>query len=160
MTYLYRAFDDSGRLLYVGITENLVNRFGPGGHEQAPWADQVESVTAERYLTRQAARSAELRAIKSENPRWNIASSPHGGAVRAELWRRSQDRWRAYDERKTAPRPQVGSPEWDRDFEQRFAQSMRLRDRVRSAETCALRVAYPLQSTQTTEPAPDPRGAA
>lgn len=130
MTYLYRAFDATGGLLYVGITVDMRQRFGPGGHEHALWADDIVTITAELYPTRRDAQKAELQAIKTESPRWNVAGSPKAQAVSAEKWRRSQ-----------VPRntpPKLGTPEGELQFERRMARAFHLRGLVRRAELQAL----------------------
>jgi predicted GIY-YIG superfamily endonuclease len=69
-TKLYRHFDASGELLYVGISNNVLHRLKQ--HEvAAAWQEQITTITIERYPTRQAALDAEREAIWRENPRHN-----------------------------------------------------------------------------------------
>lgn len=74
-TSLYRHFDATGRLLYVGIAMNALARqvqHVNGSH----WADMIATITIERFPTRGAAVDAEERAIAVERPLYNLASRP------------------------------------------------------------------------------------
>ena len=80
MTYVYRAYGDDGRLLYVGIAEDVEQRFKE--HERgAGWVDQLVQVDVEWHTDRKAALAAESEAIKSEWPLHNIAGSISGCVV-------------------------------------------------------------------------------
>lgn len=73
--YLYRCVDASGRLVYVGIARDLAVRLEQ--HTTTSWwADQVVKVRAVVLPDREAARDAERRAIRDEQPLWNLASLP------------------------------------------------------------------------------------
>lgn len=75
---LYRMFDRSERLLYVGITLNPPGRFR--GHQgEKAWWDQVATVTLEQHENRRALEIAETNAIIAERPLHNIV---HNEAVR------------------------------------------------------------------------------
>jgi hypothetical protein len=68
---LYRHFDASGRLLYVGIARDTMVRLG--SHRlQSSWYDRVARVEIERFPTRSAALKAEAKAIRTENPECNV----------------------------------------------------------------------------------------
>jgi predicted GIY-YIG superfamily endonuclease len=70
-TALYRVFDVSGKLLYVGISQNPDVRLGQ--HSQTkPWWVAVAERKIEWHETRAEAAAAEKVAIKSEMPHWNI----------------------------------------------------------------------------------------
>ncbi|WP_062434940.1 GIY-YIG nuclease family protein [Herbidospora daliensis] len=71
-TSLYRLFAADGSLLYVGIGGNPGRRFEQHRSDK-PWWGDVASMTIEHHPTREAALAAELQAIKTENPRHNIA---------------------------------------------------------------------------------------
>lgn len=73
-TALYRFFDADGALLYVGITADLEQRWS--SHQRKPWWPDVAEKTVEWYATRPVALAAELEAIRSEAPRYNVAGSP------------------------------------------------------------------------------------
>lgn len=71
MTCLYRHFDKSGALLYVGVSLNALQRLD--AHKDAsPWFDKIVNVTIERFADRKSALAAERVAIAAENPRHNI----------------------------------------------------------------------------------------
>jgi hypothetical protein len=66
---LYRLYDRSGVLLYVGITQDWSTRAKQHG-SKSWWAD-VARVSLEEFPGREEAATAELRAIASERPRHN-----------------------------------------------------------------------------------------
>lgn len=69
-TVLYRHFDHGGRLLYVGISLDVLRRTQQ--HRQtAHWFRDVAKFTAERFPSRAAAIAAERQAIADENPAFN-----------------------------------------------------------------------------------------
>lgn len=69
---LYRFFSDSGDLLYVGITNNPGQRIKQHENGQSWWA-QVVSAKMEHFSSREELAAAELQAIRTENPRYNVA---------------------------------------------------------------------------------------
>ena len=72
--YVYRVYDQSGRLIYVGETANLFQRLE--SHRMTTWwASQVAKVKASVYPTRELALEAERAAIRDEDPRWNITGA-------------------------------------------------------------------------------------
>jgi excinuclease UvrABC nuclease subunit len=71
VNYVYRCYDTSGVLLYVGCTANLPHRLAT--HANASfWAPDVAKVKAKVYPNAFAARRAEADAIRSEAPRFNV----------------------------------------------------------------------------------------
>jgi predicted GIY-YIG superfamily endonuclease len=77
---VYRAFAANGRLLYVGVSEQLQNRTQQHKYTK-PWWGEVASITATFYPgERLAAYAAERAAIKAEQPLYN--SHPLGGPKR------------------------------------------------------------------------------
>lgn len=68
---LYRHFDAAGVLLYVGITVDVHVRTRTHA-KLAEWAPQAAAGTVTWYPSEAAARAAELEAIKSERPLWNL----------------------------------------------------------------------------------------
>ena len=70
-TCLYRHFDAAGRLLYVGISLSAVARLSQH-MDGSSWADEIKSMTIERFPTRQEAHEAERQAIRDENPAHNL----------------------------------------------------------------------------------------
>ena len=73
-TWLYRHYDATGRLLYVGITNHYARRCEQHADEKAWWVlvDPGRSTTQE-YPNRAAALLAEEAVIRSERPVFNIA---------------------------------------------------------------------------------------
>lgn len=69
---LYRHYDASGVLLYVGISLASVSRLMQHRRDSG-WFDKITNITIEHYPTRVAALRAERAAIKSENPKHNIS---------------------------------------------------------------------------------------
>jgi hypothetical protein len=68
---LYRVYDASGDLLYVGIAVNVFNRMR-GHRREAAWWPLADTGTVERYPKRFDAQRAESRAIRSEHPKFNV----------------------------------------------------------------------------------------
>lgn len=71
-TALYRLFDTSGALLYVGITNDTDTRWKAHSRRKE-WWPQVDTKTVEWFGDRLSAASAEAKAIREEQPRWNLA---------------------------------------------------------------------------------------
>lgn len=71
---LYRFFDAKDRLLYVGESWNAVNRAKQHRRQQHWWM-QVRRMTVEMHPSREAARVAEAKAIRTERPRYNRVGS-------------------------------------------------------------------------------------
>lgn len=69
--YVYRVYDESGRLIYVGETGNLVQRL-EHHHLNTWWSPQIARIRASVYQNRESALAAERAAIRNEDPRWNI----------------------------------------------------------------------------------------
>lgn len=68
--HVYRCYDETGRLIYVGSSANLFGRLTQ--HRRTSWwASQVVRVTAKVYPNGTVAREHERQAIRTENPRWN-----------------------------------------------------------------------------------------
>lgn len=69
-TALYRHFDASGRLLYVGISLSPTYRLSQ--HRVcSPWFSQIANITVEWLPNRLEALKAERSAIQSEGPEYN-----------------------------------------------------------------------------------------
>lgn len=68
-TYVYRFYDDAGRLLYVGITNDIKRRYKE--HLQKPWARDIEVRLHVLMPTRAEALAVEAAAIKFEQPLYN-----------------------------------------------------------------------------------------
>ena len=94
MTTVYRAYNAAGRLLYVGIAEDVWQRMQQ--HQTSPWVDDLAALDVEHYSTRAEARAAEREAIATEWPLWNV----HGAVDGRMMLRVRRQRER---ERMTAP---------------------------------------------------------
>ena len=70
-TALYRHFDASGALLYVGITCDLARR-DKAHRDNAAWHNEVCTTTVQWFYDRISALSGETLAIQSEAPTHNI----------------------------------------------------------------------------------------
>jgi hypothetical protein len=71
MTNLYRHYDSSDKLLYVGISVSAVNRLKE--HiDSSKWTSDISTVKIESFPDRNSALLAEKLAIKTEKPIWNI----------------------------------------------------------------------------------------
>lgn len=68
---LYRMYDETGQLMYVGISVDPGRRFVQHRSDK-PWWDQVVNFTVQPMPTRKAALAAEKDAIKSERPLFNV----------------------------------------------------------------------------------------
>jgi predicted GIY-YIG superfamily endonuclease len=76
-TYVYRIFDKSGRLIYVGCSNTPEARLAT--HRAAAWwAPQICRIKLKVFPDRQSAIEAEAKAIREENPRWNINHRSYG----------------------------------------------------------------------------------
>lgn len=74
-TALYRLFDTTGRLLYVGVAHNPDQRWATHSLSKA-WWPQVDKRLVEWHATRSDAERAELAAIRQEEPIHNVAGTP------------------------------------------------------------------------------------
>jgi predicted GIY-YIG superfamily endonuclease len=72
-TQLYRHFDKNNNLLYVGISLSTFHRLSQH-RDHSGWFYGITNVTIEHFDKREDALAAERKAIKSENPKFNIAS--------------------------------------------------------------------------------------
>jgi predicted GIY-YIG superfamily endonuclease len=87
-TALYRAHDAEGRLLYVGISDDPLSRFGQHSRS-APWAHKVRALSIEWHADRATADAAETAAIRSEDPIYNLSKRP---ILRYARWMLALDR--------------------------------------------------------------------
>lgn len=74
MTTLYRLYARSGRLLYVGITDDWSKRRVQHAADK-DWWHQVDQVALVEFEDRLAAIDAERRAIRAEQPAHNIVGT-------------------------------------------------------------------------------------
>lgn len=92
MTTLYRLFDGDGRLLYIGVTDELDRRMGVHSRLK-PWWPQVSATRTESFESRSAAFVAEAAAIANEQPLHNVrVARPAVGLLGQTLRTLRQDR--------------------------------------------------------------------
>ena len=70
-TTLYRFWNED-ELLYVGISLNVFARLSQHRRDK-DWWDEITNITVSHFDTREQALDAEAKAIKEENPMYNIA---------------------------------------------------------------------------------------
>lgn len=68
---LYRFYDSTGGLLYIGITSDPGARFGQHRGDK-PWWTEVANIGIEQFSDRASVLTAERAAIVAERPRYNI----------------------------------------------------------------------------------------
>lgn len=83
---VYRVFDKTGRLIYLGATSNLDQRLD-AHRTQAWWFSLLDRVETEPHPTMTEAFAAERTAIHAEKPAFNL----HGGGGQAGARRRLTD---------------------------------------------------------------------
>jgi hypothetical protein len=96
MAYLYRVRDAQDALLYIGVTENLGERFLGGHQHSPPWWPDLAALSVTSYPSIAEARAAERDAIAAERPLWNIASQPDHDLVMTQ-WERVMDLIRQWE---------------------------------------------------------------
>jgi len=72
VSWLYRLHGEGGRLLYVGVSNNLPARVRT---HRSTFTGLIQRVTFVRYEDRRAALDAELAAIANEMPAFNVVGS-------------------------------------------------------------------------------------
>lgn len=82
-TVLYKLYDTSDTLLYVGVSEDPIRRWSQHATSK-PWWQQVTRCELVWHHTRHAALLAEKLAIREEMPKHNGTHSVVPGAVEAE----------------------------------------------------------------------------
>ena len=84
---LYRQYDGESRLLYVGISTNIVGR--QAQHMRGSlWSDQIACITVAWFDDVGEAAEAEKEAIVSESPLYNIRKpSAKGAKATDDAWR-------------------------------------------------------------------------
>ena len=73
---VYRCWDTSGRLLYLGSTKNVASRFRGHLNRSPEWLDYLALVTWQRFEDLEEARTAEALALLKERPRFNKNGTP------------------------------------------------------------------------------------
>jgi len=75
---IYRFFGEGGELLYVGITFSIKSRWEK--HRRKPWWPLVRFASVQCFADEGFARRAEIKAIMTEAPRYNVARPRTGAA--------------------------------------------------------------------------------
>jgi predicted GIY-YIG superfamily endonuclease len=73
--FVYRLRDHAGRLLYVGVTWNLLARMTDHASNSRVWFQHVRSIEVSAYATRGFAAGYEADAIRDERPSQNVMGS-------------------------------------------------------------------------------------
>lgn len=73
---VYRIFDTSGQLLYVGMSKNLAGRLRT--HSEKSWGESIADIKITWFTDKEQAAKAEAAAIANEAPLHNITASPRG----------------------------------------------------------------------------------
>lgn len=77
---IYRLLDASGRLLYVGISNDLTRRLREHAKEKS-WWHEVRGHFHVPCADREDAQRQESLAIQTENPKYNIVGRGKGAAI-------------------------------------------------------------------------------
>lgn len=77
---LYRFYDRTGALLYVGLTADPGSRWKAHARDKPWWLD-VTDVRIEHFPDRKTVTEAERVAIQREKPRYNVVHNARHGAV-------------------------------------------------------------------------------
>jgi len=93
---VYKAYDDAGALLYVGISINVFKRLGE--HKAySPWYDEASRIEVVQYLNRASARAEEARCIKFDAPAFNVTQEAAAGCAMSDEIRESFTMFRDVD---------------------------------------------------------------
>lgn len=67
---LYRHFNESGQLLYVGVSFSFLQRTCQ--HQRSHWFNEVATISIQTFRTKKALLRAEKIAIQNEKPLYNL----------------------------------------------------------------------------------------
>lgn len=84
-TDVYRLYDVGGKLLYVGISYDAIFRAEQHSKGKKWWSD-VAKIDIKRHSTRDAAIDEEERAIRDENPTYNVMCRKKGEPACSDRW--------------------------------------------------------------------------
>jgi excinuclease UvrABC nuclease subunit len=85
-TALYRHYNVSAELLYVGVSVSTMKRLAQ--HQHSPWVHDITRIEIQYFENRQDALNAEKRAIKTEKPLFNKRHKPRPLSVVEEIYNR------------------------------------------------------------------------
>lgn len=80
---LYRFFNTTNELLYIGISNRVPRRLDEH-HDDKPWYLEITRVEVEHHPNRGAALAAEKTAIKAERPKYNVVHNRGGHRVQTQ----------------------------------------------------------------------------
>jgi predicted GIY-YIG superfamily endonuclease len=115
---VYRFRDVQDALLYVGITVDLGNRLN-GHAKEKPWWREAITVTLSHHPDIESAREEELRAIRTERPKYNVANVPAPPQQMALL----PPSWSAMQRKPTEQERQRAQTEGSRAFQRMWIQT-------------------------------------
>lgn len=105
-TFVYRLFDASDRLLYVGVSSNLGTRFKAHAKDKNWWPDVVR-FSLVQHADRVEALAAELAAIRSERPLHNIVGAVAEMTPELITLINARQKWDRWEEQMKATRTDV-----------------------------------------------------
>jgi predicted GIY-YIG superfamily endonuclease len=70
--YVYRCYDQAGKLLYVGCTRDVEKRMQTHRYN-SPWHGEMSRTTAQMFTDQPSALVAEREAIEREHPQFNVS---------------------------------------------------------------------------------------
>lgn len=92
-THVYWLYDRENVLLYVGVTDHLLQRLTQHGLSK-PWAGDVSRIESIEYATRSHAQAVERNAIRFEGPLYNATFQ---SAQTADRRKKEMDRRGAFN---------------------------------------------------------------
>ena len=95
--YVYRLFSGDDELLYVGFTTDPYVRWKQHQRNKS-WADEVTHYTLQRFAYPDLAAAAELRAISSEQPKYNVKGTDEHNTNTARMLLASRAKHKAMRE--------------------------------------------------------------
>jgi len=72
---VYRIYDANDQLLYVGLTNDTTTRWYDHATRKPWWKTEAHRYEARWYATRAIARAEEIKAIRTERPRYNVSEA-------------------------------------------------------------------------------------
>ena len=127
MNVVYRMYDSSGCLLYVGTSRRVIFRLAEHCKDKT-WFREISDIKVEHFSTNEAAKENEIFAIQNEAPKYNIKHSdnkkPHqlkrlgDGTLCKDYIEDCDDPYRETSYEEVCPRALLNSPkdsyEWYR----------------------------------------------
>lgn len=90
-SFVYRIYDIRDMLLYVGLTDNMVERIG-NHRSQQPWRSEINHYTFRKFGSRREAARVEKKAIRLLRPsKNNPKNPPTPWPLKPHLWDRPKE---------------------------------------------------------------------